>query len=453
MGTGGAVEPLSEYSVEYSTALLMNLSLRTDGKRHAAGEGLGILDMLTDFLESANTQVRTYVNGTLYSVLSHPVLKERALSMGLDDILRELMQHSEEQYQRQIQYILDQMTTPADDAPSDEEEEDDDDDDEEDGEDEGEEDDDDDDLQAMPGEPCGEVLLCAAYLADGGGGGAARKEAQGVATSMRSHHSMAGAGQGPAVPARHRSVLGSPVGDSAEPPPLRPITPATHAKSRGHGRPPPNPNSNPNSGRTAVPAPVDVPAAMARSDKISRTPPLVLRPPEDGEVAVEAVRSAGPHPSARGGTRRRRSSLDAARTGGRANTEYTQVRGAHGVVVAPSAGPRCGPVQILTHRLCPVAGVRNSVEARTDAVREQALRDASGPWWPGAPDDCCGGGCGRRGVRVRTAQATEHGQRAGHTWWARRQRPRQGARWPWWWPRWWPRRPKAFVRQAQEWCR
>jgi hypothetical protein len=35
----------------------------------------GLLDVLCEYLESDNEQVRTYINGTLYSVLSLPHLK------------------------------------------------------------------------------------------------------------------------------------------------------------------------------------------------------------------------------------------------------------------------------------------------------------------------------------------------------------------------------------------
>ena len=38
--------------------------------------------MLNDLLESENVQVRSYVNGTLYSVLTRPALKDRAMSIG-----------------------------------------------------------------------------------------------------------------------------------------------------------------------------------------------------------------------------------------------------------------------------------------------------------------------------------------------------------------------------------
>ena len=74
-GGSGEVDGLSEYSIEYGTALLMNLSLRAAGKRKA--ETVPTLTVLNALLEMDNPQVRTYVNGTLYSVLTRPVLKEQ----------------------------------------------------------------------------------------------------------------------------------------------------------------------------------------------------------------------------------------------------------------------------------------------------------------------------------------------------------------------------------------
>ncbi len=66
---------LSDYSVEYATAMLMNLCLRRDGKLAAASPSLNLLEVLADYLENDNEQVRTYVNGSLYSVLSLPSMK------------------------------------------------------------------------------------------------------------------------------------------------------------------------------------------------------------------------------------------------------------------------------------------------------------------------------------------------------------------------------------------
>lgn len=84
--TGGGDYGLSDYSVEYGTALLMNLSLRPAGKLQAERENVPTLAVLNALLEMDNPQVRTYVNGTLYSVLTRPVLKDQARAMGMDEV-------------------------------------------------------------------------------------------------------------------------------------------------------------------------------------------------------------------------------------------------------------------------------------------------------------------------------------------------------------------------------
>ena len=57
-------------------------------------------------------QVRTYVNGTLYSVLVRASLKERAQELGLAESLDALIEHSDETFARQISYILEQLAAP-----------------------------------------------------------------------------------------------------------------------------------------------------------------------------------------------------------------------------------------------------------------------------------------------------------------------------------------------------
>lgn len=44
-----------------------------------------------------------------YSVLTRPSLRERAQEMGMEDILRAAMEHANETFARQIQYILEQL--------------------------------------------------------------------------------------------------------------------------------------------------------------------------------------------------------------------------------------------------------------------------------------------------------------------------------------------------------
>lgn len=98
---------LSEYSLEYATALLMNLSLRSSGKDKC--ESAGLLKVLSELIEHENSQVRTYVNGTLYSIFTRKKLREEAKSLGMKEMLQYLMSQSGEQLQRQIVYILEQL--------------------------------------------------------------------------------------------------------------------------------------------------------------------------------------------------------------------------------------------------------------------------------------------------------------------------------------------------------
>lgn len=65
--------------------------------------------MLNDLLEIDNMQVRTHVNGTLYSILTRASLKHLANQLGMAEMLQYVMSNSDEQFQRQIQYILNQL--------------------------------------------------------------------------------------------------------------------------------------------------------------------------------------------------------------------------------------------------------------------------------------------------------------------------------------------------------
>ena len=96
------IDALSQYSVEYGTALLMNLSLRSAGKSKCTQPDLDILSVLSQLMESDSMQVRTYVNGTLYSILMRASLKARAAEIGLPDSLKALIEHSDETFARQV---------------------------------------------------------------------------------------------------------------------------------------------------------------------------------------------------------------------------------------------------------------------------------------------------------------------------------------------------------------
>jgi len=110
---------LSDYTLEYCTALLMNLTLRKRGKDKCEDPNLELLHVLNELLEHENDQIRTYVNGTLYSIFRRKSLKAQAKELGMDEILQYLiqnMQPNEDHIKRQIQYILGQLAEDEEDS-------------------------------------------------------------------------------------------------------------------------------------------------------------------------------------------------------------------------------------------------------------------------------------------------------------------------------------------------
>jgi len=111
-------------------ALLMNLCLRTSGKKRCCFQPKKVLRLLSDLLGFDNLEIRPYINGTLYSVLSLPSMRETAESMGYEDILKEYIQDPSHD-ERQLNFIIKQLhaSTPTtdDDILTDGEDEDEDD--------------------------------------------------------------------------------------------------------------------------------------------------------------------------------------------------------------------------------------------------------------------------------------------------------------------------------------
>ncbi|XP_063965365.1 lisH domain-containing protein ARMC9-like isoform X3 [Lytechinus pictus] len=160
-------DSLSDYTLEYSIALLMNLCLRTTGKRKCVEDKAQILNVISDLLGHEDNEIRPYVNGTLYSILSVPDIREEAKSMGMEEILKCFIKEDTPEMNRQIHFIIKQLNSDVigDEVDSDDEDE------------EDEEDQDQDAMEAdldkaevikaQQGELVGEKLLMAFYMWDG----------------------------------------------------------------------------------------------------------------------------------------------------------------------------------------------------------------------------------------------------------------------------------------------
>ncbi|NWS08918.1 ARMC9 protein, partial [Motacilla alba] len=102
---------LSDYNLEYCAALLMNLCLRSAGKKICASIPNPMLRVLSGLLDHDNPKVQSYVNGVLYSILAIPSVREEAKEMGMEEILRCFIKERNEEMVRQMEFVIKQLNS------------------------------------------------------------------------------------------------------------------------------------------------------------------------------------------------------------------------------------------------------------------------------------------------------------------------------------------------------
>ncbi|XP_077463429.1 lisH domain-containing protein ARMC9 isoform X4 [Stigmatopora argus] len=152
---------LSDYTLEYTASLLLNLCLRTKGKRKCAENPNHVLKVLTDLLGHENHEIRPYVNGALYSILCVPSVRQKAKEMSMEEILCCYNKEENEDLHRQIGFIIKKLNSAEQEGPESDDEEDEDHNDEDLIESDGEKEE---VLQPQPRELSGESLLTTEYL-------------------------------------------------------------------------------------------------------------------------------------------------------------------------------------------------------------------------------------------------------------------------------------------------
>ncbi|CAD7938464.1 unnamed protein product [Amoebophrya sp. A25] len=90
-----AAGKISEITLEFGSALLMNLALRKEGKTRLE-KVPGVVPVLAALMLSPHieAQVRTYANGTLYSLLGRSFFRQQAEAIGFRQILQSLLDES-----------------------------------------------------------------------------------------------------------------------------------------------------------------------------------------------------------------------------------------------------------------------------------------------------------------------------------------------------------------------
>ncbi|KAJ3128065.1 pH-response regulator protein palA/rim20 [Nowakowskiella sp. JEL0407] len=115
------VDELSEYTIEYSSSLLMNLCLRTLGKKQCKDQDYDLIfKVLNSLLEVDNFQVKTYAHGIFYSLLNDSEIRKAAIEFGMDEILTFLKkQYTDEGLAGQIEFVIQQLHSDDDSDVSD----------------------------------------------------------------------------------------------------------------------------------------------------------------------------------------------------------------------------------------------------------------------------------------------------------------------------------------------
>ena len=104
-------DSLSDYTIEYGLALIMNLSLRKAGREKFEAIADKTIQILQKFMDKDNIQVLTCINGTLYSLLKKQKFKNEARNKGLDIKLKN-SKIDNPQLKKQITYILEELNKP-----------------------------------------------------------------------------------------------------------------------------------------------------------------------------------------------------------------------------------------------------------------------------------------------------------------------------------------------------
>ncbi|XP_021928182.1 lisH domain-containing protein ARMC9-like isoform X3 [Zootermopsis nevadensis] len=97
---------MKDYTLEYSSALLMNLCLHRRAKERCVPFAETVLKLLMELLGSKVVQAIPYVNGTLYSLLAHPQLNHEAKRLRLCGVLEFYLKNCDGEMRKQLEYIL-----------------------------------------------------------------------------------------------------------------------------------------------------------------------------------------------------------------------------------------------------------------------------------------------------------------------------------------------------------
>ncbi|KAK0394672.1 hypothetical protein QR680_000867 [Steinernema hermaphroditum] len=98
------------FSLEYGSALLMNLCLNPVSHSTILRTTDSLVGMLANLIKHDNTQICPYVNGTLYSILSLAKVRMRARELDLETLIKEKLEMADcDEDEIQLPFVLRQL--------------------------------------------------------------------------------------------------------------------------------------------------------------------------------------------------------------------------------------------------------------------------------------------------------------------------------------------------------
>ena len=105
---------VDEEMIEFCTAIMMNLSVRSAAKAKFEELQPELLQAITKYLNFHNLNVTKYINCLLYTLLSYESFRISAKKLGIDKLLNHLCSISESELKKQLELILDQLESTED---------------------------------------------------------------------------------------------------------------------------------------------------------------------------------------------------------------------------------------------------------------------------------------------------------------------------------------------------
>lgn len=89
-------QDISVFTLQFLTAMMMNLSLTKSSQSDFEMHKTELITIIIEHMTSENTQVRDYINGSIYLLLLSKPIKEEAFALKLDEVVNNLLETREE---------------------------------------------------------------------------------------------------------------------------------------------------------------------------------------------------------------------------------------------------------------------------------------------------------------------------------------------------------------------